>query len=39
VLKVVVLVLALAALIVAQVKSPPQQWSDACDNAGCVVGP
>jgi hypothetical protein len=39
VLKFIALALALAAFVVAQVKSPPQQWTDACDHAGCVIGP
>ena len=39
-LKIVVLAMALADVIVAQVKSPPAQWTDdPCANAGCVIGP
>jgi hypothetical protein len=38
-LKVVVLAMALAALIGAQVKLLPVQWTDACVNSDCIVGP
>jgi hypothetical protein len=38
-LKIVVLSLALAALIGAQVKLLPVQWTDACVNNDCIVGP
>jgi hypothetical protein len=37
--KIVVLALALSALIGAQVKSLPVQWTDACANGECIVGP
>jgi hypothetical protein len=38
-IKIVVLALALSALIGAQVKLLPIQWTDACANSECIVGP
>jgi hypothetical protein len=38
-LKIVVLAIALAGVIVAQVKLLPVQWTGACVNSECIVGP
>jgi hypothetical protein len=38
-LKNVVIALALTTLIGAQVKLLPVQWTDACVNSECIVGP
>jgi len=38
-LKAAVLALAVAALVGAQVKLLPVQWTDACVSSECIVGP
>jgi hypothetical protein len=38
-LKIVVLAMALATVIVAQVKFVPAEWTDACAKGECIVGP
>ena len=38
-LKIIVLAIVLLGVLVAQVKLLPAQWTDACVNSECIVGP